>query len=1567
MASHPQEDSAWSLALARKMRAARWLAPVLGVLLLVIAHGVALIYRVQPAVSLWFPPAGVAIALTFWLGPLGALLTGGVSVIMAPFWGSSGWLRWMGLMDIAEPLVAWLLYCRFFQGSLTLRNLRSVIAFLVSAPLAGCITSALLGTSLLFWLGRVPAAAFSETVSHWWVGNAIGTMVVVPMALLLLTPVLAQWGWLLKYESEPPVPTSPLSLNRNRWVEVGAIVLSMGIVALITVQASTINVFVTLEFSLLSLIPIIWAACRFGAVGGVLAANFTVIVTLFGYLVFYPGAIALPQFPINPNLLHLHKLNLLLQGTMALVVGTAISEWAAGQVALAVEQVRLKEYQATAQLSEKLFQLNRLLTESNEQMQATDQRFRTSVENMLDCFAVCSAIRDDDGQIVDFQFDYLNEAACQNNQLPREAHIGQRLCELFPAHRETGLFEEYCQVVETGRSLIKEALVYGDNFGQQRLVRAFDIRAAKLDDGFVATWRDVTHRRQAHEELDLRRREFTALVENSPDVISRFDRELRHLYINPAVATVSGKPAGAFMGKTIAEVGAAQEKQDTWEAGLRAVLETSESYSLEFGLPQPNGDERYFHTRLIPEFAQDGSVSSILAVSRDITSLKETELQLRDRQRFIERITDTVPGILYIYDLVEQRNVYANLQLAETLGYTPAEAQAMGTNLFPQLMHPDDLVRMMALQERIQRLQDGEILEFEFRMHHADGEWRWLSDRATVFTRTPEGQPQQILGCAQDITMRKQTELALSSANEQFQLAASAINSLIYDWDIQSDHVQRTAGLFSLLGYLPDQVEPTNRWWIEQIHPTDRERLLYQRSSSSTSDQRYTQEYRVRHQQGHFVMVQDSGLVLYDVAGEPVRVVGNVIDISDRKRAESALQESEERLRLALTAGDQGLYDLNLQTGKALVSPAYAQMLEYDPATFVETNAFWRDRLHPDDAESVYQAYQAYVAGKLPDYRVEFRQRTQTGNWKWILSLGKIVEWDEQGSPLRMVGTHSDITDRKLSEEALQRSQERLNLALEAAGMGIWKWNIPANEVVWSTKLEEMFGVSPGTFDGSFQTFISRLHPDDRETVMQTATNAVYAGSGFTLEFRIFKPDGVLCWLTARGKVFHDHTGSPIQMTGVTLNITERKRIEVERAEILQREQAARQQAESASRMKDEFLAIVSHELRSPLNAILGWSRLLRSRQMTPEKTEQALASIERNAQAQTQLIEDLLDISRIIRGAIRLYPRPLNLVPILQAAIDTTRPAADTKSIHIETQFEAQIGMVSGDPERLQQIVWNLLSNAVKFTSTGGRVEVKLESYEVSVPGAQFTDSTQKPEPTNSQRYARIQVVDTGKGINPEFLPYVFDRFAQADSTTTRNESGLGLGLAIVRNLVELHGGKVSADSAGVGKGSTFTVELPLLLESVSTHASESPTTPFTESDSLNGIRVLVVDDEVDTRDFLVAALEQFGATVIAVSSVQDALLQVLHSRPHVLLSDIGMPAQDGYDLIQQVRSLSPEAGGQTPAAALTAYVRGEDRNRAIAAGFQLHVPKPIDPAQLLSVVRQLVQLQQSQTINNQ
>jgi PAS domain S-box-containing protein len=375
------------------------------------------------------------------------------------------------------------------------------------------------------------------------------------------------------------------------------------------------------------------------------------------------------------------------------------------------------------------------------------------------------------------------------------------------------------------------------------------------------------------------------------------------------------------------------------------------------------------------------------------------------------------------------------------------------------------------------------------------------------------------------------------------------------------------------------------------------------------------------------------------------------------------------------------------------------------------------------------------------------------------------------------------------------------------------------------------------------------------------------------------------------------------------------------------------QEAQEANRIQDEFLAIVSHELRTPLNAMLGWVSMLRNRKLNEATTGTALETIERNAKLQGQLIEDILDISRIIRGQLRLNTCPVHLPSIIQVLIENVRPTAEIKGIQIESILDCSIGQVMGDPDRLQQIVWNLLSNAVKFTNRGGRVEVRLEQV-------------------NS--IAQITVKDTGKGISADFLPYVFDRFLEADGTTTRSHGGLGLGLAIARHLVEMHNGTVHAASDGEGKGATFRVQLPTI-DSQQVPPAEENKAVLDDFPALDGLQVLVVDDSTDTLELLTFILEQCNAQVITAASAAEAFDAIAKSKPDILISDIGMPEEDGYALIARIRSLEAERGGQIPAIALTAFATEEERIRTLCAGFQVHVPKPVEPAKLVAVVANL------------
>lgn len=693
-------------------------------------------------------------------------------------------------------------------------------------------------------------------------------------------------------------------------------------------------------------------------------------------------------------------------------------------------------------------------------------------------------------------------------------------------------------------------------------------------------------------------------------------------------------------------------------------------------------------------------------------------------------------------------------------------------------------------------------------------------------------------------------------------------------------------------------------------------------------------------------------------------------DITDVKQAELQRQRSETILNAFLTSSPIGLALFDTDLCYLYANESLARL---NDLPLQDHLGHTLDEVLPQIAPEFGPMLRQILDTREPILNFESSGETLSGQYRNCLSSHFPVCLPN-GELLGIGNTVMDITELKQAEMALQRTETRLHRLVEANVIGIVEANL--NQITAANDaFLHLVGYSRKEIISGQMRWQDFTPPEYLALDQQALEELTTYGRCTPFEKEYIHKDGHRVPILIGAAVVEEE---PLTYICFILDQTEQKRIHAERAELLEREQAARQQAESASRMKDEFLAIVSHELRSPLNGILGWSRLLRTRQLSPEKTEQALASIERNAQAQTQLIEDLLDISRIIRGTIRLNLRPTNLIPVIQAALDTIRPTATTKSIHLETHLDPDVGLVSGDLDRLQQIVWNLLSNAVKFTPEAGQVTISLSTVNrpssfvlghwatVDEQEQRITDNGQRTELIqnskfkiqNSTSYARITVTDTGKGIKPDFLPYVFERFRQADATTTRNQGGLGLGLAIVRNLVELHGGYVHVDSVGERQGATFSVEFPLLaVESLPPmHSQGSGPLLSHEPYNLQGVRVLVVDDEADTREFLVTALEQYGALVTAAASTQEALQRFQENPPDVLLSDIGMPQADGYTLIKKIRALPPEAGGQVPAAAITAYVRGDDRQQALDAGFQLHVPKPIEPIQLLNVVVQLI-----------
>ena len=1035
---------------------------------------------------------------------------------------------------------------------------------------------------------------------------------------------------------------------------------------------------------------------------------------------------------------------------------------------------------------------------SEQALRESEERFRTSVDNMLDCFGIYSAVRNQQGQIVDFRIEYVNEAACLNNQITREEQIGRGLCELLPRHHPSGLFDEYCQVVETGQSLVKDSLFYEDEYGQQRLVRAFDIRIAKLGDGFVATWRDITDRKQTEVELQEGRiqlqqqlAEIEAIYQNAPIGLGVLDTQLRFVQINQRLAEINGYSVEAHLGRTIREL--LPDLADAAEAILRPILETGEpqlNVEIRGETPAQPGVPRIWLEHFLP-LKHNDRVIGISTVCEEITERIRTELLLRESEERFRTLADNMSQFAWMANASGDIFWY-NRRWFNYTGTTLEEMQGWG---WQKVHHPDHVDRVVEYIRSC--FETGTTWEDIFPLRAKDGTYRWFLSRAIP---------------------------------------------------------------------IKDENDNIVCWF------------------------------------------------------------GTNTDIEDRKQAEEVLRQSEERYRTLFESMNEGFCVIEMLFDKH-DTPIDYRFLEINPLFEQQTGLKQAQGKTAREMLPTLENHWFEIYGNvaLTGKPARFENGSEVMNRWFDVSAFRVGEPESR----RVAILFKDISDRKQTEKALRQSEERYRCLAELIPQLVWTANAEGALLDVNQRWSDFTGLTLEQVHTNGWEQV--VHSEDLPALFQQWMEAIQQGSSYQAEGRMRRADGVYRWHLHQAIGQKNEQGKIIKWFGTATDIEAQKQLEVERDCLLQLEQTAREAAERANRIKDEFLAILSHELRSPLNPILGWTKLLQTRKFDENKTAEALATIERNAKLQCQLIDDLLDVAKILRGKLSMDTTPVNLVFVIESAIDTVRTAAVSKSILLHPVLP-NIGQVAGDSTRLQQIVWNLLSNAIKFTPNGGRVDIRIERVKDS---------------------AHIIVSDTGKGINPAFLPYIFESFRQEDVSITRKYGGLGLGLAIVRHLVEAHGGTISADSPGEGYGATFTVRLPLL-----NLAPESNQTNklFEQEPDLTGIRVLTVDDDLDARELLIVILTEYGAEVMTVSSAAEVFTALESFQPDILISDIGMPEIDGYTLLQLVRTLSPEKGGQIPAIALTAYAGEVDQQRALTVGFQQHITKPIEPNQLAQAVVMLM-----------
>ncbi|WP_193199429.1 PAS domain S-box protein [Nostoc sp. MG11] len=994
-----------------------------------------------------------------------------------------------------------------------------------------------------------------------------------------------------------------------------------------------------------------------------------------------------------------------------------------------------------------------------------------------------------------------------------------------------------------------------------------------------------------------------ALLAGAPVAVCFLDRELRYIRINKVLADINGLSIEEHLGRKFGEV--LPEMAAEIESLLQQVLDTGEPLlNVEISgetREQPKRNS-YWLGNYYPVHNALGETVGIGIILADMTAAKQTEVALRDsEEKFRTMFNQAVVGINLV-DL-DGRYLQVNPAMCDITGYSSEELTQM---TFQEITHPDDIEPDLA---NAQRVLAGEISGYslEKRYIRKDGSLIWVNLTSSIVWDA-DGQPKYALGVVEDISERQaaQRDRLKAEAAQNFLVEASTLLASSLDYEVTLTNVANlavpTLADLCIVDIFREDwsnkqmalvtADPAKRQILEEI----------QRDYSSKNGAQQFLVYRLRQGESVFyAQFPDSAFIQMAQNAEHLQLMRSlgirslmVIPLRSRGQLFGAI---------AFFTAESGRY-------YEAADLALAEDVARRAATAIDNARLYQETQHAKQAAEravnrtvLLQTITAALSEALTPQQVADVVMNQG-----IAALGA-----KAGSVLLLTeDTSLKIVQAIGYQQSTIDAFDNFPLTASIPSAETVRTGEPIfidNREAWIEKYPNLADIPPKT--GHFAYACIPLMQDGK------AIGAL--GLNFDTAQAFSEEDRGFMW-----------------------TLGQQCAQAIARAQLYEAEQRARNQAETANRIKDEFLAVLSHELRTPLNPILGWAKLLRTRKFDEATVTRALETIERNANLQTQLIEDLLDVSRILRGKLSLNIYAVDLHATIAAALETVRLAAEAKSIEIQMLLSNDVGQVMGDGDRLQQVIWNLVSNAVKFTPSGGRVEIRLEQVDFN---------------------AQIKVTDTGKGINPEFLPHVFEYFRQADAKTTRIFGGLGLGLAIVRNLVELHGGTVEVESAGEGQGATFTVKLPVLKNSESQVVSaESSVSEADNQDSLlSGVRILLVDDQPDVRDFFSFALEQFGATVTPVESATEALEALVQLKPDILLSDIGMPIMDGYMLLREIRTWSKEQGGQIPAIALTAYAGEIDYNQAIAAGFQKHVRKPADPLELATAIANLIGRNQS------
>jgi PAS domain S-box-containing protein len=953
---------------------------------------------------------------------------------------------------------------------------------------------------------------------------------------------------------------------------------------------------------------------------------------------------------------------------------------------------------------------------------------------------------------------------------------------------------------------------------------------------------------------------------------------------------------------------------------MRSVLEHGrlEHHEHQYRTLWPDGTVRWLMARGTATYDADRKPVFSMGVIFDITDHKQAEIALHVKSAELRHVTETA-GIGLTRCSRDLRYLSANPAYAQLAGMAVEEivgkpiVEVMGETAFE------------VIRPYIDRVLRGERVEYEAQVPFAASRMRNLY----VVYMPDEDSSGNIIGWIAsviDISDRKRAEEDLRRSEAAFRTISNAAPALVWVCSPEGENIFFNDRWYEFTGQT--KAEAVGLGWTETMHPDDAAQILPYWKRCQQTGEPYEGEVRYRRHDGEYRWHTFRALPRRNTDGDIEAWYGLSVDINDRKQAETALSESERRFRRLVESNMFGVAFGNFTGGIHYVNEYFLNMVGYTREEIETGQVKWTDITPPEFLPLDEQAMvELRTNGVATPFEKEYIRKDGT---RVPILIGSTLLQEPYDRQQEMIGFFVDLSDRKQAEEELRQKNAILNVINESTPTPIFVKDRQGRIIYANPATLKVLGKSAEQVIGSCDCDLYP-NPEDAARVMENDRRIMETGQMEVVEE---SPDGIRTFLGIKVP-YRNESGEVIGLIGISNDISERVQIERDRERVLQQEQAARQVAEEANRIKDEFLAVLSHELRSPLNPILGWTRLLQNGNLDAARQREALATIERNAKLQTQLIEDLLDISRIMQGKLTLTAAPVSLTFVISAAVETVRLAAAAKQIQILLDLSTGIAPVSGDAARLQQVVWNLLSNAVKFTPNGGQVIVELRQL---------------------NGLAQIRVIDTGKGISPDFLPYVFEYFRQADATTTRKFGGLGLGLAIVRQIVEMHGGTVKAESLGENQGATLTVQLPSIQQAILTAPEPAPAKAETTEAPLSNLQILLVDDDADTREFQAFLLEQSGANVTAVASGLEALQALERFIPNVIVSDIGMAEMDGYMLMQEIRSHPNYRRRRIPAIALTAYARDFDQQKALQVGFQSHITKPVEPEALIEGILMLL-----------